>query len=67
MKRTQGPIGPPLVLLAVLLIVQAINWFAPHPTEAGPGLYIQALVAFGVLTLIARWVGDNRRHKRARG
>ena len=67
MKRTQGPIGPPLVLLAVLLIVQAINWFAPHPTQVGPGLYIQALVAFGVLTLIARWVGDNRRHKRARG
>ena len=66
-KRTRGPFGPPLVLLALLLVMQAVNWFGPHPEEAGLGLYIQALVAFGVLTLLARWVGDNRKHKRARG
>ena len=66
-KRTRGPVGPPFVLLALLLGMQAINWFAPHPTEAGIGLFIQALVAFGVLTLIAGWVGDNRKHKRTQG
>jgi len=66
-KRTRGPVGPPLVLLALLLVMQAVNWFGPHPEEAGLGLYIQALVAFAVLTLLARWVGDNRKHKRARG
>ncbi len=66
-KRTRGPIGPPLVLLGLLIGMQAINWFAPHPTEAGLGLYIQALVAFGALTLVARWVGDNRKHKLSRG
>ncbi|MDA0819126.1 MAG: hypothetical protein O3C52_08440 [Proteobacteria bacterium] len=66
-KRTRGPVGPPLVLLALLLTMQAVNWFGPHPKEASLGLYIQALVAFGVLTLLACWVGDNHKHKRARG
>ncbi|MBO6945876.1 hypothetical protein [Altererythrobacter sp.] len=66
-KRTRGPVGPPIILLVLLLIMQAVNWFGPHPDEAGLGLYVQALIAFGVLTLAARWVGDNRKHKRAMG
>ncbi|RGP40729.1 hypothetical protein BPTFM16_01017 [Altererythrobacter insulae] len=66
-KRTRGPIGPPVILLVLLLVMQAINWFAPHPSEATIGLFVQALAAFGVLTLIAWWVGDNRKHKRAQG
>lgn len=65
-RSTRGPIGQPLVLMALLLVFQAINWFGPHPTEAGLGLYLQALAAFAVATFFARWVGDNRRHKRAR-
>jgi hypothetical protein len=59
-RRTRGPIGPPAVLLGVLLLLQAVNWFAPHPAEAGAFLYIQALVAFGILTALAVWVGENR-------
>lgn len=59
-RRTRGPAGPPLVLLAVLLVLQAVNWFAPHPEEAGPFLYLQALIAFGLLTGVAVWVGENR-------
>jgi hypothetical protein len=66
-KRTHGPIGPPFVLMAVMLLFQAINWFAPHPEEAGPFLYIQALVAFGLLTAVAAWVGTNRERKVRRG
>lgn len=66
-KRTRGPIGPPLVLLLVLLAFQAINWFGPPPTAAGPMLYIQALVAFAFATGFAWWVGDNRWHKRRGG
>lgn len=66
MKRTRGPIGPPLVLLALLLVFQAINWFAPHPQEASLAIYVQALAAFAVAALVARWVGTNRWHKRAR-
>lgn len=65
-KATRGPIGPPLVLMALLLVFQAINWFAPPPDSAGFGLYLQALAAFGVAALVARWVGTNRWHKRAR-
>lgn len=60
MRRSRGPIAQPMILLAALLAMQAINWFAPHPAEAGLGLYLQALVAFAVLTGLAVWVGENR-------
>lgn len=60
LRRTRGPAGPPLVLLVALLAFQALNWFAPAPSEAGPLLYLEALVAFAVLTVIAAWVGENR-------
>ena len=59
-RRTRGPIGPPLVLLGALLLFQAINWLAPHPATAGVFLYLQALFAFAILTGIAVWVGENR-------
>lgn len=67
LRRTRGPIGPPFVLLAMLLLLQAVNWFAPHPAEAGAFLYLQALVAFGLLTGLASWVGRNRVFKRRSG
>jgi hypothetical protein len=64
-RRTRGPVGPPLVLAGVLLLLQLVNWFAPDPASAGPFLYLQALFAFGVLTVLASWVGENRwRRKR---
>lgn len=59
-RRTRGPAGPPMVLMGMLLLLQAINWFAPHPEAAGPFLYLQALLAFAILTAIAAWVGENR-------
>ena len=65
--RTRGPLAPPYVLLAVLLILQATNWFAPHPQEAGLVLYLQGLIAFGVLTALAAWVGENRQFARSGG
>lgn len=67
MRRTRGPIGQPLILLGVMLVLQAVNWFAPHPTEASIFLYAQALLAFAVLTGLAVWVGKNRYYKRHRG
>jgi hypothetical protein len=64
-RRTRGPVGPPLVLLAVMLVLQAINWFGPHPDSAGLFLYLQALLAFAIMTALAVWVGENRWfHKR---
>lgn len=65
--RTRGPVGPPVVLLAVLLLLQAANWFAPHPEAAGPFLYVQALIAFAILTGLAAWVGENRWFQRRGG
>lgn len=59
-RRTRGPLGPPLVLLGVMLLLQAVNWFGPLPEKAGAFLYMQALVAFGILTALAAWVGENR-------
>jgi hypothetical protein len=60
LRRTRGPAGPPTVLIGVMLLLQAVNWFAPHPSEAGAFLYLQALFAFAILTALAMWVGENR-------
>lgn len=60
LKRSRGPIAQPLILLSVLFAMQAINWFAPHPQEAGLFVFVQSLIAFGVLTGLAVWVGENR-------
>ncbi len=59
-RRSRGPIGPPLILIGVLLAFQAVNWFGPEPKEAGMMLYVQALFAFAVATGFAVWVGENR-------
>ena len=67
MRRTRGPIVPPMILLFVLLAFQAINWFGPEPSAAGPLLYLQALVAFAIATAFAAWVGENRYFIRRRG
>ncbi len=67
LSRTRGPAGPPLVLAGVLLVLQLVNWFAPHPAEAGPFVYIQALIAYALLTGLAAWVGENRWFRRRGG
>lgn len=59
-RRSRGPAAQPLILILVLLLLQAVNWFAPHPAEAGLFVYAQALFAFGLVTLLAVWVGENR-------
>ncbi|MEE4200152.1 hypothetical protein [Erythrobacter sp.] len=60
MSRSRGPIAQPVILLVALLSLQAVNWFGPHPQEAGLGLYLQALAAFALLTLLAAWTAQNR-------
>jgi hypothetical protein len=67
LRRTRGPSGPPLVLAGVMLLFQLVNWFAPHPESAGPFLYLQALLAFAVMTGLAAWVGENRWFRRRGG
>lgn len=60
LKRSRGPVAPPLILISLMLALQVVNWFAPHPAEAGLLLYSQALLAFAVLTGFAVWTGENR-------
>jgi hypothetical protein len=67
LRRTRGPAGPPLVLIAAMLVMQAISWFGPHPAEAGVFLALQALLAFAILTALATWAGENRWFRRRGG
>lgn len=67
LSRTRGPVGPPLVLLAVMLLFQAINWFGPQPDEYSIALPLVALLSYAILIALARWVGTTRRHRRAAG
>ncbi len=62
-RRTKGPVVPPLVLLAAMLMFQAIDWFGPAPESAGFAMYATALFAFAVLTALAFWVQSTRWHK----
>jgi membrane-bound metal-dependent hydrolase YbcI (DUF457 family) len=45
------------VLAAVMLTVQAINWFGPPPTEPDLAAAIAVFTTYGVITLIAAWAG----------
>ena len=67
LKRTKGPIVPACLLMAVLLIAQAVNWFGPAPTTVDGEFITTGLAAFAVITLIAAWVGSSRWHKREVG
>ena len=58
--RSRGPAAQPFILITVLLGFQMINWFAAPPAEAGPMVYIQALIAFAIVTGFAVWTGENR-------
>jgi len=66
-RATRGPVVPPLILIGVMLLFQAINWFAPEPTVMSVLLPITSLVAFAILTALATWVGRTRWHKRQTG
>lgn len=66
-RATKGPLGPPLILITVMLAMQAVNWFGPHPTEMSIWLPITSMFAFGIITLLAMWVGRTRWHKRRSG
>ncbi|MCB2083476.1 MAG: hypothetical protein KDD90_05425, partial [Sphingomonadaceae bacterium] len=63
MRRTKGPMGPAFVLLLVMLAMQLFNWFGPEPSPNQTLFFVTALVAFGIVTLLAKWVGDTRWHK----
>ncbi|MBX7502610.1 hypothetical protein K3181_14305 [Qipengyuania sp. YG27] len=62
-RRTKGPLVPPLILLVALLLFQAIDWFGAKPEQAGVGMYLLALLGYAILTALAFWVQTTRWHK----
>lgn len=66
-SRTKGPVIPPLILLAAMLLFQAINWFGPQPETAGVGMYLSVFLSYAILTAMAFWVQSTRWHKNQRG
>lgn len=44
-------------LAAVMLAVQAVNWFGPPPTAPDFAAAIAVFTTYGVITLIAAWAG----------
>ena len=59
-RATKGRIWPLAVLLAVLLGLQAFNWFAPQPTELDASQSILGLVAYVLAAILAWWVARGR-------
>jgi hypothetical protein len=49
-----------LILVAVLLVFQAIHWFGPPPTTVDISLWGLALAVFVTATRLASWVARNR-------
>ncbi len=67
LRQTRGPIGPAMVLLVVMLALQTVAWTGIAPAESPTMFYLTGLVAFGVVTLLAKWVGDTRWHRAQAG
>lgn len=49
-----------VVLVAVLALLQAVNWFGPQASEVTPGTSYLGLFAYGVATLAAFWLASTR-------
>ncbi len=58
--RTRGAILPAIVLAALLLVLQGVNWFGPEPDAVTPVLSITAFIAYALPTVAAWWLGKTR-------
>ena len=63
LRRTKGPVIPPLVLALALVLFQAADWFGPHPAGLSAAVYLVPLFAYAVLTALAFWVQSTRWHR----
>jgi hypothetical protein len=59
-RKTGAASMPLLALGGVLLLLQAVNWFGPPPTQVDAGLSLLAFFAFGLATLVSWWVHRSR-------
>jgi uncharacterized membrane protein AbrB (regulator of aidB expression) len=54
--KARNPKALPLAALAaVMLALQAVNWFGPVEMEVTMGTSLLAFVAFGLITLLSWW------------
>ncbi|MDT9012050.1 hypothetical protein RQP55_01240 [Novosphingobium sp. APW14] len=60
-KARQPARLPVLTLFAVLLGLQAVNWFGPVEPEVTAGTSLLAFFAFGLATVLAWWMGKTGR------
>lgn len=60
-KARQPARLPVLTLVAVLLGLQAVNWFGPVEPEVTAGTSLLAFFAFGLATVLAWWMGKTGR------
>lgn len=60
-RLRQPAIGRAGVLAAVLLVLQAINWFGPVEPTVTAGTSLLAFFAYGLATLVAWWMGKSAR------
>ena len=67
LSRTRGPALSAIVLAAILLALQAVNWFGPVASEVTPGTSYLAFFAYGLATLAAWWLGKTRVAAPAKG
>jgi len=58
-RMRRPAMGRVIVLAAVLLLLQAINWFGPVEPEVTAGTSYLAFFAYGVATLAAWWMGKS--------
>lgn len=61
MKKRRPAEGRAYILGAILLLFQAINWFAPAATEVTAGTSLLAMFAYGLATAAAWWMGASAR------
>ena len=67
LSRTRGPALPAIGLAAILLALQAFNWFGPVAAEVTPATSYLAFFAYGLATLGAWWLGKTRVAAPAKG
>lgn len=55
-RKRRPRLVPVAVLAVVLLAVQAIDWFGPRSTDAGPSASLTAIAAYLVIAALCAWV-----------
>ena len=61
-RKAKPKTAPLLTLAAVMLALQAFNWFGPVEPEVTLGTSLLALFAYGIVTLASYWVARPAQH-----